>query len=59
MSINSLQAAVEKALLKLYISDTYDEIAVEEYAMNKKEKILKTHTSSVCPIKKTKKGESK
>lgn len=55
MNRKSLQKLIDKALLKLYINDT-DDMAAEEYAMQKREKILKKHTSSVYPIKMTVKG---
>lgn len=58
MNNNTLQKMIDKIILKQYIKDN-EEVAAKEYVMNKREKILKKHTSNVYPIKKMKKGGKK
>ena len=55
MSQENLQKLIENALLKEYISSN-EEVAAIEYTMNRKEAILKKHTSNVYEIKMMKKG---
>lgn len=55
MTSKQLKSSIDKTLLKLYIYGN-EEVSAEEYAMNKKDKILKDHTSNVYPILQMKKG---
>ncbi len=51
----TLRKEIDKAFLKQYINDN-EEVSAIEYAMNKKEKIIKKHTSNVYPIQQMEKG---
>lgn len=55
MSKKILRDLIDRTLLKQYINDN-EEVSAQEYIMNKKDKILKKHTSSVYPIKQMEKG---
>ena len=55
MSKKIFRDLIDRTLLKQYINDN-EEVSAEEYIMNKKDKILKKHTSNVYPIKQMEKG---
>ena len=55
MNKTSLQKQIELAMLKEYIV-TNEDVSALEFAMDKKKKILKKHTSDVYPIKQMEKG---
>lgn len=51
-----IKKQIENTLIQEYISSN-EEVAAEEYILNKKEKIIKKHTSTVYGIKKMKRGD--
>ena len=55
MTMKIIRDMIDKTLLKQYINDN-EEVSAQEYIMNKKEKILKKHTSNVYPIQQMMKG---